>query len=433
MKKTLIALAVGAALAPAAHADVVLTGVINLGPTVHSTSGGSNAATVAGNSIETPSTNPVGGTTIGLSRNYSWLGVGSTEDLGNGLKLDVFLQFQMEPEKNAGITNRNSRLGFTGESWGGIWYGTNENIYERYLYSTDPMDGAMGVGGNLSILGTPGYGVVFDAPRGNPIGTAGFYRRSEHTIWYDSPNWNGFTFGAAYLMPAFNTTCGTTPLGSINVVGAGGTVTNISACTDNNLKLNPWGFSAGAKYAGTSIPLEVWAAYERHKDFYGMAAISFGQGVTGVGTSATDTGIQFGAAYTLGDVRIFGVFEQLKYKHDGAPVGNLQEYKRNAWGAGLKWNLASGYIGGQYLQANNASCSLNNGAACNADETGARLYTAGYFHNMSKQTQVYLVGARIDNKDLASFAPAGGLGVFNGAVLPGQSVTSFTVGVKHSF
>jgi hypothetical protein len=52
---------------------------------------------------------------------------------------------------------------------------------------------------------------------------------------------------------------------------------------------------------------------------------------------------------------------------------------------------------------------------------------------MSKQTQVYLVGARIDNKDLASFAPAGGLGVFNGSVLPGQSITSFTVGVKHSF
>jgi predicted porin len=419
MKKTLIALAVGAALAPAAHADVVLTGVINLGPTFHSTSGGSNAATVAGNSVETPSTNPVGGTTIGLSRNYSWLGVGSTEDLGNGLKLDVFLQFQMEPEKNAGITNRNSRVGFTGESWGGIWYGSNENIYERYLYSTDPLDGAMGVGGNLSIFGTPGYNTVFNAPTGTGgFGTSGFYRRTEHTIWYDSPNWNGFTFGAAYIMPAFNTTCGTTGVAALG------------ACADNNLKLNPWGFSAGAKYAGTSIPLELWAAYERHSKFFGMAAIG---GVSRVGTSATDTGIQFGAAYTLGDVRLFALFEQLKYKHDGSAVTDVGEYKRNAWGAGLKWNLASGYIGGQYLQANNASCTLQGGGACNANESGARLYAAGYFHNMSKQTQVYLVGARIDNKDLASFAPAGGLGVFNGAVLPGQSVTSFTLGVKHSF
>jgi predicted porin len=424
MKKTLIALAVGAALAPAAHADVVLTGVINLGPTVHNTSSGTNT-TVPANSISGPSANPVGGTTIGLSRNYSWLGVGSTEDLGNGLKLDVFLQFQMEPQGNAGITNRNSRLGFTGESWGGIWYGSNENIYERYLYSTDPLDGAMGVGGNLSILGTPGYGVVFDAPTGagGPVGTAGFYRRTEHTIWYDSPNWNGFTFGAAYLMPAYSTTCGTTALAV--------------ACADANQKINPWGVSVGAKYAGTSIPLELWAAYERHKDFFGMAAIGFrggaNTGVSGVGTSATDTGIQFGAAYTLGDVRLFALFEQLKYKHDGAPVGDLQEYKRNAWGAGLKWNLASGYIGAQYLQANNASCTLNDGNACNANDTGARLIGAGYFHNLSKQTQVYLVGARINNKDLAAFSPAGALGVYNQGVQNGQNVTSFTVGVKHSF
>lgn len=425
MKKTLIALAVGAVLAPAAHADVVLTGVINLGPTVHNTSGGSNGLA---NTISTSSANPVGGTTIGLSRNYSWLGVGSTEDLGNGLKLDVFLQFQMEPERagfgptGAAINNRNSRVGFTGESWGGVWYGSNENIYERYLYSTDPLDGAMGVGGNLSIFGTPGYNVVFDA--GNPIGTAGFYRRTEHTIWYDSPNWNGFTFGAAYYMPAYNTTCGNT------ILAAG--------CADPNQKINPWGISAGAKYAGTSIPLELWAAYERHKDYFGMAAIGFrpatsAGAVTGLGTSATDTGIQAGVAYTLGDVRIFALFERLQYKHDGAPAGDLQNYKRNAWGAGLKWNLASGYIGAQYLQANNASCTLNNGVACNADETGARLIGAGYFHNLSKQTQVYLVGARINNKDLASFAPAGGLGVFNGAIQPGQNATSFTVGVKHSF
>jgi predicted porin len=439
MKKTLIALAVGAALAPAAHADVVLTGVINLGPTVHNTSGGSTGLT---NSITSSSANPVGGTTIGLSRNYSWLGVGSTEDLGNGLKLDVFLQFQMEPQGNAGITNRNSRVGFTGESWGGIWYGSNENIYERYLYSTDPLDGAMGVGGNLSILGTPGYGVVFDAPtgKGGPFGTAGFYRRTEHTIWYDSPNWNGFTFGAAYLMPAYNTTCGQTALGNLvtsDPAVNGGALTPGSACQDPNQKINPWGVSVGAKYAGTSIPLEVWAAYERHKDFFGMAAIGFAgganTGVSAVGTSATDTGIQAGVAYTLGDVRLFALFEQLKYKHDGAPVGDLSEYKRNAWGAGLKWNLASGYVGAQYLQANNASCTFNDGTQCNADNTGARLIGAGYFHNLSKQTQVYLVGARINNKDLASFAPAGALGVYNNGVLPGQNITSFTVGVKHSF
>ena len=81
-----------------------------------------------------------------------------------------------------------------------MWYGSNENIYERYLYTIDPIDGAAGMGGNLSMLGNPGAEHVFDAPAGNPAGTgsaAGFYRRDEQTVWYDSPNWNGFTFGAA--------------------------------------------------------------------------------------------------------------------------------------------------------------------------------------------------------------------------------------------
>jgi predicted porin len=321
----------------------------------------------------------------------------------------------MEPEKNASITNRNSRVGFTGESWGGVWYGTNENIYERYLYTTDPLDGAMGVGGNLSILGSPGYNVVFDAPRGAPFGTAGFYRRTEHTIWYDSPNWNGLTFGIAYGMPAFKTTCAA-------VAGP--------ACVNGGDTVNPYEFSGGIKYAGTSIPLELWFAAEQHKNYFGIAAI---KPVTAVGDGSTDTGLQFGAAYTLGDVRIFGVYEQLKYKHSGAiGLTDVTEYKRNAWGVGLKWNLASGYFGAQYLQALNASCTLNSGG-CNADDTGGSLIGAGYFHNMSKQTQVYLVGAYIQNKDLASYSPAGGLGVFNGAVAPGQDVTSVTIGVKHSF
>jgi predicted porin len=444
MKKTLLALAVGAALAPAAHADVVLTGVLNVGPTIHSTNSGSVSKS---NSITSTGPTAVGGgTTAGLSRNYSWLGVGSTEDLGGGLKLDAFLQFQMEPEKagtgnsNAsGITNRNSRIGFTGESWGGVWVGSNENIYERYLYSTDPIDGAMGVGGNLSIFGSPGYGVVFDQPTGKQVvGQAGFYRRTEHTIWYDSPNWNGFTFGAAWMMPFekvklsdVNVAVPSTLTGGLTGVTA--SLCTLASCVNPGSNITPSIWSLGAKYVGPSIPLELWLAYERHKEMYGMFAIQ-GIGVANqIGTGSTDQGIQAGVAYTFGDIRVFGLFEQLKYKQEGLTVDmQLTEYKRNAFGLGLKWNVASGYVGAQWLKANDASCKFSV-SACNANDTGASLYTVGYFHNLSKQTQVYGVVAYIDNKDLASYSPAGGLGVFGGAVSPGQNIFSGTVGIKHSF
>jgi predicted porin len=102
---------------------------------------------------------------------------------------------------------------------------------------------------------------------------------------------------------------------------------------------------------------------------------------------------------------------------------------------GLKWNLASGYVGAQYLQAQDGKCTFLNPqlGGCDATDSGAALIGVGYFHNMSKQTQVYGVAAYIKNKDFASYAPAGGLGVYNGAVSPGQDITSFTVGIKHSF
>ena len=46
------------------------------------------------------------------------------------------------------------------------WIGTNENLYERYFYTVDPLDGAAGIGGNLPIFGTPGYGSVRCAGHG---------------------------------------------------------------------------------------------------------------------------------------------------------------------------------------------------------------------------------------------------------------------------
>ena len=83
------------------------------------------------------------------------------EDLGGGLKLDFAAQIAWNTANNAGLSNRNSHIGLVGESWGGVWYGSNENIYERYFYTHDPLDGAAGLGGNLQILGNPGAGSVF--------------------------------------------------------------------------------------------------------------------------------------------------------------------------------------------------------------------------------------------------------------------------------
>src|SRR5215813_6553967 len=311
MKKTLIALAVGSAFAaPAAYADVTLSGSINAGPAWVKSGDGSTNATNA--LFATGPTAQTGTNNAAINTNYSNITIGSLEDLGGGLKLDFAYQLtaNFQSSTNA-ATNRNSHIGLVGDSWGGIWYGTNEMLYESYYYTVDPLDGAAGLGGNLQMLGTPGYGRVFDNPGADPsscggaagTGCAGFYRRDSNAIWYNSPNFNGFS-GGVYA---------TLPNSARNTAATGGTI-------------NPYLWGIGGKYVGPSMPLQAWVAYEQHHDMFGFGAINplFGwqavaPGVT-VADSSKDYGVQLGVGYTFGDIFAYVNFEMLKYQDDVDPI-----------------------------------------------------------------------------------------------------------------
>jgi predicted porin len=419
MKRTLIALAVGAAFAaPAAYADVTLSGSINAGPAVvHSGDGSTNTT----NSITSTGTTAQNGLTrTGINTNYSNITIGSMEDLGGGLKLDFAYQFTANFQAtNSSPSNRNSHLGLVGDQWGGVWIGTNENLYERYYYTVDPLDGAAGIGGNLSLLGTPGYGQVFDA--GNNVPSAGFYRRSDQSVWYDSPNWGGVTFGVYSTLSANK---------------------NANSIATGTTSQNPQIWGGGAKYVGPTIPIQVWAAYEHHHDMFGLdviksggavsqvSAVLPGNAINGFGTSSQDYGWQVGVGYTLGDIFVFGNFEQLKYKLSGLAGAAINEYKRNAYSIGAKWNIPTGYVGAQWMQALGASCDTVNGSNCDAGNTGAVSIGLGYYHTLSKQTQAYIMGQWINNQNLNMYTVAGGTGVPTNL---GATIYAVTVGLKHSF
>jgi predicted porin len=434
MKKTLIALAVGSAFAaPAAHADVTLSGSINAGPAYVHQGNGSNGATnsiVSANTVgaTTPITTSgqAGANNTAINTNYSNITIGSLEDLGGGLKLDFAYQLTANFQNLGAASNRNSHIGIVSDSWGGVWYGTNEMLYEAYYYTVDPLDGAAGMGGNLQMLGTPGFGNVFDAPggSGNPstcvnanggTGCADFYRRDSQAIWYNSPNFNGFTGGVYFTLPAYTT--------SANV-------------TTSNAGINPMLWGLGVKYVGTSMPIQAWFAYENHHDMFGTAAVNPALGTPsstgGVTLSSKDTGIQLGVGYTFGDIFAYINYEQLKYETQINPDliagGGTAEYKRNAFSIGAKWNLATGYVGGQFIKALGASCTLPGG--CAANDTGGWMVGLGYYHTLSKQTQAYIMGTYNNNDDLQYYTTAGGAG---GPLNYGSTIYGVTVGLKHSF
>ena len=91
-----------------------------------------------------------------LANNYSHIDIDSTDDIGDGNK--IIFKYQLVANTGSlgdSPSNRNSYLGVTG-GWGTFKMGTNENVYERFMYESDPLDGAVGVGGNIQMLGHSG-------------------------------------------------------------------------------------------------------------------------------------------------------------------------------------------------------------------------------------------------------------------------------------
>jgi predicted porin len=388
MKKSLVAMAVaGAFAAPAAMADVTISGAINLGIEVVK----SSAPTAGGSSI----------TRNQLNANYSNINISSTDDIGNGNKVVFNYQLVVDPSSVSGNpVNRNSYLGLAG-NWGAFKMGTNENVYERHMYQADPLDGALGPGGNLMLLGTAGGGTAFDVGQtgcsaATAAGCSGFYRRANQVIWYESPNWNGFTFEVDYTL---------------------------SAAKDNVPGTDPKLFSIGAKYAPEGAPFYVDIAYEKHTDMFG--ANQLGGGVTGTGSD--DDGIQIGGGFSFGDLGLHARFERLSYSTEGAAAG-ITDIERDAYWFGAKYNLPSGYIGAEIGVADEWDCEQVGGAACGAD-TGAMLFGIGYFHNLSKQSQLQFIYGRTDNDAAATYTQAA-------APLGGQAGSDHQVlhvGIKHTF
>src|SRR4051812_37599303 len=386
MKKSLIAVAVASAfIAPAAMADVTISGAINVAIQVGKSSAGS-----------APGAQSL--TTNQLGAQYSHVDIESVDDIGGGNKVIFHYQMNLAGDSpgamgnTGGITNRNSFLGVAG-GWGAFKMGVNENVYERMMYTADPLDGAAGPAGNLNILGTPGGGFIFENNVNNctATGCPDFYRRTQHTIWYESPKFAGFDFEVDYTLSAFK-----------------------------NQNQNPQIFSIGGKWQPEGAPFYIDLAYERHNDLFGTVAIG---DVVGPTSTSKDTGVQVGGGWQLGDLGLHLRYEQLKYETTGG-LGGDNEYKRNAYWFAVKYNLPSGYIGAEIGIAEDGKL---NGS--DVSDTGARMFGIGYFHNLSKQSQLQFIYGRMDNKDQATYGFAG---TPNGNA-PGSDHDVLSVGLKHTF
>jgi predicted porin len=405
MKKSLIAAAVaGVFAAPAAMAEVTISGAIAVGVSLVKSSSAPANTVIGTTAVDSLTQNK-------LQANYSNINIASTDDIGNGNKIIFNYQLVVNVTSTGGNpVNRNSYLGVAG-TWGAFKMGTNENVYERFMYQADPLDGAVGTGGNLMILGTPGLGTAFDTgqsacgPGGAGFGCIGFYRRTDQTIWYESPNFNGITFEVDYTLSAFKTSA-TGPDGAAD----------------------PTILSVGAKWQPEGMPFYIDAAIEQHDDLFALNALN-----TGTGTSSSDDALQIGGGYTLGDLALHVRFEKLSYEISGnATAADVTKLERDAMWFAVKYNLPSGYVGAEIGIADEWEVSVNGGGT--KPDTGATMIGVGYFHNLSKQSQLQFIYGRADNDANATYIQAGSpSGCSATECAPGSDHQTAYVGIKHTF
>jgi predicted porin len=208
-----------------------------------------------------------GGWMADVSSNISYIGLRGHQSLGNFPARFVWqLETQIDVSSNSGsaetnsntsntvkgaLTSRNSYIGLASPEWGAIKVGKSDAPYKNSTSMMNPFSGMWG--DYQTIMGNSGGDNRVE-----------FGTRMTHAIWYESPNWGGFSF-AALVSPgqnrandSSNIPSGEGDCAGGNVPGSGGTP---AACNDGSFGT---AYSASGSYRAAGA--YVTAAYEKHKN-----------------------------------------------------------------------------------------------------------------------------------------------------------------------
>jgi len=325
MKKQLLAAAVAAAVAApmaATAGDVTLYGVVHMSVDSMDYDTG-RAGTFGGTGATGMDAEVAGFDGLSVNSPYTRFGIKGTEDLGNGLSAFFQMEFLIDGDDDDTTgdvrNNRNTFVGLAG-NWGKVGIGRNDSPYKK---ST----------GSLELFGTQigDYNdIYFDD------------LRMEDTVFYYSPNWNGFSFGAAIGMPSSDTGSDGADSDGVEVVSIAGTYKN-----------GPFFASLG---------------FESEEE------------------EAADTGAEDYDKWRLG----------LGYTANGYHVGFIYEDGDDADGTdGADEEIWQ--ISGSYTFGNNVLKAAYGKADLDATDTDPDMWSIGLDHKLSKRTKVYAVYGEHDD------------------------------------
>lgn len=291
MNKKLIALAVAAAIAPAAamadSGNVTIYGVAH-----------------ASIDARDPGTGGTAENTVAISSNSSRLGFKGTEDLGNGLSAVWQMETGVDLDKNttSDFMTRNSFVGLSSKTAGTVLIGRHDTPYKLATGGLDVFGDTMG---------------DYNAVIGNVNGTVYFDSRLGNVAAYISPTWSGFHFAAATV--------------AANETGSSATS-------------NPSAYSLAGIYSNG--PMFASLSYEKASDT--TDAVSTGAGLPAVTVGGEAHATKLGLGYTMDALKLGFVWEGIKANSTTSPTGALN---RNALLLNAAYTMGNNVLKAQYAKA----------------------------------------------------------------------------------
>lgn len=334
--------------------------------------------------------------------------------------------------------SRNSHVGLTG-LWGTFLYGNWDTPMKVVTAtSVNPIKGGY-VADMIPIIGSAGASTfalnpdpILLAAWELPVNRAGFFRHETNTVQYWSPTIAGFSARAMFAANEHR------------IIG-------VPENEDpprplSQVAINPWLFSAYLGYDNDF--LRVRAAYEYHRDYFGLASLG-GQG-EGINTAHSEDAGVLGLVMLKINAksdymtRIVVTGDHLRYHTDDFTpngVGQVTNLSRSAAYGLVQQHFQKFSIWVAGGHATEGSCSLR-GQTCATKGLSADYGTLGLLYSFTKDSGMYVIGYGLWNDIEARYSPfplidsrhASNTSVPNtGEIAPGADTMSVGLGFVHTF
>lgn len=388
-----------------------------------------------------------------VSTNLSYIGVRGSQSLGDYPAKFVYqLETQIDVSATSGtngsnsntsnvvkgaLTSRNSFIGLASSDWGAFKIGKTDAPYKTSTASMNPFSGMLG-----------DYAVIMGNSGGD--NRVEFGTRLDHALWYESPNWGGFTVNALAApgqnrgTDNSNLAAGQADCTGGNIPGSGGTP---AACNDGSFG-NAYSVSAGYRVGG----LYLTGAYEMHQAVNRTSDLS----TWDAGAIADETAAKIGAQYRFSSgTTVSAIYESMKRN---VPAYLDYQNERTRTGTWLAVSQAltakdSLHFGWAHANATPGDPGVHNTAGGANPDNAADMFTLAWKHQVDKQFSYYAdyaltanhgdahydlgAGGRAvttdchdaSNPDGSAFDPNGG----GGHCYAGGRLQGISVGMKYLF